>query len=463
MRRGLVLAASVWSLAMPVSSGAQAVDTLRLTLATALDIAEGNNPAYRQARNITELNAAEMRATWFDQLLPRASLSLFSTGFTGNLQRIGVDPLGNPIANPSAEWNYFSNTSQSLNLSWNIQGRSLVQDHRRQTLTNQGREVAEERALTDLQFAVQRLYVDALEQRDLTRVERELVDARNIDLDVAERMFSLALRTRVDVLNAELAVEQQELALRQQQAAFDRARLALRTQLGRDESVPISLADEPLPLFDPSGLDADALVENGLRVNPEIRQSRVTVRSSSLGVSQANNAWWPSISMGLEVYRRAQRRNTASLFEVGIDEPLDSRFYMQFSIPMFNNYFQNRLSQEQASVQLENDREAARETRLRIEETVRGALLELENQWESLRLVERSLAIAEEALRLAREEYRIGTRSFEDLRSSFEQEAGARRQVITGRHAFVDALLSLEEAVGARVRPGATPIGSGVS
>ena len=88
-------------------------------------------------------------------------------------------------------------------------------------------------------------------------------------------------------------------------------------------------------------------------------------------------------------------------------------------------------------------------------------MLEISNQYEVLRLAERSLEIAQEALRLAREEYRIGTRTFEDLRSSFDSEATTRRQVITARHSFVDAVLTLEEAVGARVRGGTPPIASG--
>ncbi|HSG08462.1 MAG TPA: TolC family protein, partial [Longimicrobiales bacterium] len=81
------------------------------------------------------------------------------------------------------------------------------------------------------------------------------------------------------------------------------------------------------------------------------------------------------------------------------------------------------------------------------------AMLELSNQYEGMRLAERSAEIAEEALRLAREEYRIGTRTFEDLRQAVESEATIRRQLIQGRYAFVDALLSLEEAVGTRVTP----------
>ena len=68
------------------------------------------------------------------------------------------------------------------------------------------------------------------------------------------------------------------------------------------------------------------------------------------------------------------------------------------------------------------------------------------------------MAIAEQALALARDEYRLGSRTFSDLRTSIEAEATARRNLITARFAFRDALLNLEEAVGTPLRPG-TPDG----
>jgi len=444
------------TLAGPNAGAAQSEGPLRLTLEDALGIAVGSNPGYRRASNEAGLNGLEMQTVWLDRLLPQASLNLFNTGFTGNRQRTATDNFGNPIANPSADWVYFSSTNQSLNLSWRLQGASLFNDHRRQALTNQGRLVSQRRALTGLQVSVQRLYMDALEQRDLLAAEQELIDARVIDLDVSERLFSLALRTRVDVLNAELAVEQQRLQLRQQQALSERALLSLRTGLGDDGLPALDLADEPLPIFDPSSLDADRLVGAALRLNPELEQARVAVETSDLGLKEQRNLWWPRVDMGINVYRRTQLPRGESLFDVSFDESLDSQFFVQFSIPFFEGYFRNRQAAAQSAVQLDNDREAERETRLRIEETVRSTLLELSNQWESLRLAERSLEIAEEALRLAREEYRIGSRTFEDLRSSFNQEADTRRLVITSRHAFVDALLALEDAVGSRVRPDAT-------
>ena len=119
----------------PVAVSAQ-TDTVVLTLAEALQVAEETNPTYRRARNNTSLNAVSSRTTWFDQILPRANLTLF-TQFRGNLQRQGTDPLGNPIRDPDADWVYFSNTTQRLNLTWSIQGRSLFQALDRQALENE--------------------------------------------------------------------------------------------------------------------------------------------------------------------------------------------------------------------------------------------------------------------------------------------------------------------------------------
>ena len=424
----------------------------RFTLDEALSFASGSNPALRRATNSAELNAIESRTTLFDQLLPRAELTLFRTGFTGNLQRRSLDNFDNPIANPQADWNYFSNTSHSLSLSWSFQGPSLLHTHRQQALTNQGRDLARRVALTDVQIEVQRLYADALEQRELLRAEEELIEARRIDLDVAQRLFGLALRTRVDVLNAELAVEQQTLAHRRQEAAYERALLALKSSMGLIDDRPIEVVDMDLPVFDPSHLAADALISRAGEVSPSLLQSETAISSAEAGLSLRRSAWWPRIALGVDVYRRAYEQHTDALFDPSLASDLESQFFIQFSLPILTNYMQEDQERQRASVEVANLRESDREARLQLEESIRGALLDLENQWTSLRLSERSLVIAAEALRLAREEYRLGTRSFEDLRSSFEQEADTRRQVITARHQFVDALLVLEEAVGAPVR-----------
>ncbi|MGE0158407.1 MAG: TolC family protein [Gemmatimonadales bacterium] len=435
-----------------VSAQAQQPDSLRLTLDEALRIARATNPAYRQAANQASLNATESRTTWFDQVLPRATLNLFGTNFYGNVRRRAQDNFGNPIENPSADWVYFSETSQSLQLDWQIQGTSLFNTLDRQRLLNRSRTLAESRALTELDVQVERAYWEALEQEELRRAEEELLDAREVDLRVAERLFGLAMRTRVDILRSELAIEQQRLTLGQQTASAERAKLALRTLLGDDELPPFELTATPIPTFDPSGLSVAPLVDRARGENLELRQAGVAVESARVEVSDSNRRWWPTLFANYNVTRRAQTPEGRALFDFTPDEPLDHRFFVGLQVPAFTNYFGNRQASARASVALDNASEAERETRLRVEETVRGALLELESQWEALAVAERAGEIASEALELAREEYRLGTRTFEALRQSIDEEAATRRQLIQSRYAFADALLDLEEAVGARIR-----------
>lgn len=460
LRAAVLVAAVLLVLAgvLPAAAAAQvprtsAPDTVELTLEEALSVASGSNPAYRQAVNATALNTTEWRTAWFDRVLPRARLNLFQTQYTGNLTRRATDDFGNPVERPVADWTYFSQTTQSLDLTWRLQGASLFDALDRQRLTNLDRTLAESRAEVAMDVGVRRAWWDALEQRDLLRAEEELLEGRRLDRDVAERLFRVASRSRVDLLNAELAVEQQALALRRQRAAFEQARLALRTEMGDDALPPFRLPEAEPPVFDPAALEADALVATAGEVNPGLRQARASVRLADEGLAESRRAWWPEVVLNYNLARRAQTPRSEALFDVSFDEELDQRFYVGVSIPMFTDWFQNRQSIHRSAVELENRQEEERAARLRTEQEVRSALLELENQHESLRLAERSAAIADEALRLAREEYRLGTRSFEELRAAFDQEAGTRRQVIQARHAFVDALLALEEAVGARVRP----------
>jgi len=436
-----------------MAQSASSQDTVTLTLDDALRIAEGHNPAYQQAVNNTRLNGPEMEQAWFDNILPSASVTLFTTGYTGNLTRRATDNFGNPIEQPVTEWAYFSNTQQGLNLTWSIQGASLFNTIHRQKVTNRRRSVAEAGARSTAQIDVERLYMDALGQRALLRTEQELLDARQVDEDVTKRLFNLATGSQVDVLNAELAVEQQRQSLQQQRATFEKALLSLRTELGDTDLPPFRLDSAALPIFDPTSLDADTLVATAVGANPDVLDARSAVDLARVGVSESHASWWPRLTANLQITRQAYQSETQALFDASWNEPLDKRFQVFLSFPALDDFFSTRQRQVQASVQLDNARQAQRQQRLTVEQEVRGALLDLNNQWQLLQVRERSGEIAAKALELARAEYRLGGRTFQELRQTFRDDADARRQLIQSRHDFVDALLNLEAAVGRRVRP----------
>ena len=457
MRRGPLVSALALASAIGLGRhgavGAQQPDTLVVTLRQAQEIARRNNPGYRRAAGQLELNGPETWAAWASGVLPRLSLTLLNTSYGGNLTRRNIDFFGNPIENPEADFIYTSSTSQGLGMNWQFDGQSPLNRLKRIGAENRSRELGEEVAGEALRLDVQRGFFDALEQEEMLVAEAAVADATRSDLEAAERLFELALRTRVDVLQAELQIEQQQLALRRQQGYRDQTRLALSTLLGETDLPPVRPAVTPVPLFDPAELDELALVERATAASSVVQLAQTGLRVAEIDLDDRRGTYWPRVSASFSVGRLVQAPNTKSLFRFGgFDDELYSRFSLELSLPFFNDMFGNRVAVSRAEVDREGRRDDLRQARIEVERSTRSALLTLRDRWDEVSIAERSLAIATEALELAREEYRLGVRTFEQLQQSVLSEASTRRQLIQVRYGFVDVLVDLESAVGGPVR-----------
>ncbi len=423
-----------------------------LTLEEAMAIARVENPSVQQATNQLSLNEPERWNFLFGDLLPSVSLNLLSTGYTGNLVRRATDNFGNPIASPTADWVYFSNTNQWLNLSWQINGLSIFNalDRRRNTL--EGRSAAVSASQWTLRGQLLRQFFDAQEQGELLEVEQSLLDGRRVDYESAVQRFELAAISRVDVLNAEVQIQQQEIAIEQQGGARDQALLALRQTLGGSDVDEI--APEPLPIFDPTALDVDQMVGIALDDNPGLRTARANLEDARIQIRESEQSWWPTLSLNYRLSRLAQDRETAALLDFGYNEiDIGQNFGVTLSFNALQDFFGTRQSQASARIGAVNQEITLNEQRLQVEADVRSNFVALRNAWRTLELADRSAEIAVQSTALAREEYRVGLRTFEELQTTVEQEATARRQALTSRYAFVDALIALEESVGVPVRP----------
>lgn len=435
---------------VPVA-GQQTADAV--TLAEAMSIANVDNPSVKQATNQLALNEPERWSYLFGQLLPRVSANLFSTGYDGNITRRATDDFGNPVSSPISDWVYFSNTRQSLAFTWTVNGPSLFNDRRRRKNTLESREVGVDQARWTLGAQVQRQFFEAQEQMALLEVEEALLDGRRVDYESAQLRFEVADASQVDVLDAEVQVAQQQIAIEQQRGQYDQALLTLRQTLGGADIG--TLAEEPLPVFEPRALDADALVRMALDQNPSLRNARVSLEDAQIGVEESGESWWPTLDLSYSLSRFAQDREADAVFDFGYNETdVGQNFRINLSWNAFSNFFGMRQEQAGARVQLANQEIALDEQQLQVEADVRSNLVALQNAWRTLEIAERSAEIAQQSTALARTEYGLGLRTFEELQTTVEQEASSRRQELTSRYAFVDALLALEESVGSVVRPG---------
>ena len=341
-----------------------------LSLEEALELARQNNPLLRQAMNELELTPAGMRAAW-GAFLPSFSLSL-GTNVNLNRRLQAEDFFGNPIANPNVEWVTASSSSQSVSADLHL-FEGGVRFHQRGAERARGiaRERKVEAEMIDTWTRVATSFYETIRQSDLLELEMAILEGKRRDLESTRRLFELAVGTRVDILAAELEVQQQERAVRQAENEHAKAVLGLRAEIvapGLGEFTTRGTLPQP---FDPAALDVAGLIGRALEQSPLIQQDRAEVEVSRASLSVARSARLPTISLGTYFFQNAYGPEYTAAFKPFSNDSRYASARLSLSIPVFTGFSTER-DIAVAQVELANAEEQVRQTLLEIDRDVRS-------------------------------------------------------------------------------------------
>jgi outer membrane protein TolC len=420
-----------------------------LTLERARALAMESNPRYRRSLNDLTLTDPAQRQLWA-KWLPTLDLSA-GTSQSFVRREIGTDDFGNPIPNPEAVTRWNSSGSQNLSFGLDLfNGRNIYAFSETRAQVEVWTRGAETTLVTVLS-EVDRQFFEAQRGAELLEVEAEILRERERDLEVARRLFNLAVRNRTDVLGAELAVRRQEQTVENVRSDYEKARIALQTTLGRPDLDEFEMAPAPVEIFDPAILPEEDLVAAAMVTNPRVLGESARVRYANAGVSSARSDRWPTLRLNGNLGRSAFGPDQSALFDIiRPSSQSGGSLSLSIGIPLFQQ-FQTSYSIAQAQVELQNAQETERETRLDVEREIRERLIELRNAYLSYGLEEIALALAQERAGLVREEYQLATKSFEDLQVALVGVDEAQRAFVQARYAFLAARIALEEALGQRL------------
>src|SRR5690606_5980324 len=118
--------------------------------------------------------------------------------------------------------------------------------------------------------------------------------------------------------------------------------------------------------------------------------------------------------------------------------------------PIFDR-FRTGASEAAADAQATDARESVRAERLRLEQEVRSAVIDVDNARRSLALAERAAALSRERADLARERYRAGATDFVQYQLVLRNAAEAERGELDARVQLAIAWVQLEQRVGGPV------------
>lgn len=439
-------------LAAPALRAQAQPDTTALTLEQALRTAQENNPTYR--RTLTEVGTAraEVRRAR-GAFLPSLSFSMgASAGFSRSVT--ASSPFGEPLESPVVVISETSMASQSLSLGQLpiFDGGQRQRDLRAARAGEQA--VAARVAATEITVRgdVSRRYWTAVRADRTIRLEEQLLASARDRLEVTRALVRVGVRGPIDVLGAEVTVAEQEQALERARGEARVAQLDLRQTMGVMEGGWLRLTDEPVPLFDPSALDREALVQRALAGHPRVERVNFGVAQTEQRLAAVRSTRWPRLTLGASVGRNQTFRDPVTGFYSLQPDNRSLGVNLNLAFPIFNGY-QTSYQLQAARASRDAALEDARGERLAVEREVRGAVVDLDNAYRAAVNAERTLGLNRRRLELAQQQYRVGGLTLTDLTDAVEGAARAEREALRTRFDFATALATLEERLGAPVRP----------
>jgi outer membrane protein TolC len=232
---------------------------------------------------------------------------------------------------------------------------------------------------------------------------------------------------------------------------LDKAKLALREQMGIEDHFEYDVDGQLPALFDPMLLAPENLVSKAMVVNPDVLSFEAASDAAAARASSSRGQRWPSIRLNAGYTRSVNLRSYDALRELN-PQNTNLSFGLGINWSLFTG-FQTSAAVVQADVDARNADESLRQGRLRVDRSVRSALIDVQNASRSLESARISSDLNRERVRLAEERFAIGAVPFSTLQQYVDISARADRLFVTAEFAFASSVVSMDEAVGERIRP----------
>lgn len=408
----------------------------RLTLDQALAIAEHNAFAVRLAQSNLE-KQHQLVDQNFASLFPKLSAGGVYTRFDkatsanfGGGQSIIVSPIDTKTANITLSYavDLFGNTRRIMDAS--------KAGYYSLNYTLQA-------SLSDVRLAVKNAYYTLLQSQAQVKVAQDAVDADQLSLKNVQQQFAQGTSAKVDVLNAETQLAQDQSTLINANNTVVINEENLNNTLARPINTPLEVV--PVDKLDPIDTDVDALEGVAESQRAEIKALEMTKKQLALVTRATEQGQLPSLNLSVvQTYnidaqgfsaRKQSITGTASI-NIPIYDHGQTRAEVR----------QARQNEVQAQIQYEQEK-------LTVSLEVRQALTSLLNAEALYHSGQTQVASATEALRLANLKYGQGEGILLEVLDARRSLTQAETNLVSAQYSYLQAVASLQRALGSESIP----------
>lgn len=301
------------------------------------------------------------------------------------------------------------------------------------------------RQLQDVVFQVKEAYYNVLEKMRLIDVAKQSVGSFEQHLERAKVYYKAGVRTKIDVINAEVELSGARLSLLRAEYNFKLAKVGLEQILGYKPnggkyvlvSDQVEL-DNVLDSMPPVPVNLENSISEALEERPDILQLKSIVEASTADIKSSKGDYWPAL-MADAKYNDYD--TTLSLYKdywevgVGLRWELFSGFETKGKVAEATGRYRENMAQLQ-------------DLELTVVSEVTDSFLKTEENRESVEIALQTLALAKENVQLAEKRYESGAYDVIEFNDAQLSLTKTQSELVVAYYGYLTAFAGVEFAIG---------------
>lgn len=368
-----------------------------LTIEQAMQIALENNYEIKIAKNdlkIEETNVAAGNAG----MLPKATATIVQNNNLQNLSQTRTDGTTTSLDNAKS-----NSLNYGVGLDWTIFDgfKMFAKKDQLKELQKLGETQLRLTIITKISDVQEAYYNLVQQQQQLAALDTTIVIS-NQRLTLAQNRFTIGKASKLEVLNAQVDINTDRVALLRQQELYANSKLILNQILARDIPMDFRVSDEFLIS---ERLEFAVLKTEAEKQNPQIQALLINKRVAELALKQIKADRYPTLTVNTG-YNFAENESSLGFTTQSSARGLNYGF--SASLNLFDGFAQKR-NEKIATIQIENAGIQIAQQNQALNTQLATAYQTYLTNLELIRLEEKNQEIAQQNLAITLEKFRIGT------------------------------------------------------
>ena len=327
------------------------------------------------------------------------------------------------------------NGSYGINANWTVwNGNRNINTIKQNKLSERMAELDVEQQANNIQEQIAQLYVQILYEAEAAHVCEEILKASELQRDRAQTMVDVGSLARVDLLQLEAQVNQDQYSLVQAQSQLASYKLQLKQLLEIHNSEPFEVAtldvtDEQILAAIP---DEQSIYNSALSTRPEIESSRLNIEASELAISTARAGYKPTLSITASMgSNNSSGQHTE--FTKQIKNNLSNSVGLTVSMPIFDN-LQTRTNIRKAKYALQTSELNLQEQQKQLYSTIENYWLNTTTSRQQYIYAKANVQSMQESYDLVSEQFNLGLKNIVELTTGKNNLLQAQQQMLQTKY-----------------------------